>query len=255
MGKQNKGNGNKEIGEDLCRLAQLLIDTGLCKDASALNTAGKECSKLPEDIQWNYSLGKIDFEPDEVGSTIPLNATDLVLRLSLSINGRQQDVKIIHDPLDDLTFDIEIFGAHIDATSDSVVELYCSWHLDRHISKPNDGSTKYSHPLYHFTFGGRKMEDGGLNFGACLILPSPRFAYPPMDAILGIDFILQNYFHKDRIKKLVNMPEYMDIIRKSQERLWQPYFYSLASNWLNLGMMNFSDEFTFDKLFPFLQKN
>lgn len=254
MAKQNKEIISEEIGEDLCTLAQLLISEGLCNDTSALDNAGRMCSTHIEKNKWKYSLGKLDFSLDEVGSTIPFDATDLLLRFSISINGKLIESEEVHDPLDDLTFDIEILGSRLDEESGEIVELYCSWHLDRHISKPHDGPTKYSHPSYHFTFGGRKMEAKGQNFGSCLILPSPRLAHPPMDAILGIDFILKNYFHKNKIKNIINTPEYIDIVHKSQERLWLPYFSSITSKWLNFGKI-FNSQFTYNKLFPFLHKN
>jgi hypothetical protein len=252
MAKLNKGIENREIGDDLCLLAELLVSEGLCIDASALNTAGNACSKIPESDQWTYSLGKLDFSIDEVGSTLPAEATELVLSFSISITGNDDRVNEINDPLNSLTFDLEISGSFYDVKADDVTHLFCSWHLDRHVFQPGDGKSKFSHPLYHFTFGGNKMAESGLDFGSTLIMPSPRLAYPPMDAILGIDFILQNYFHKDKIRKLMENPKYLDMVRKSQTRLWQPYFESIATKWTNVGNVKYNIDFTYSKIQPFL---
>lgn len=253
MEKPNKESENKAIGNDLLLLAELLISEGICNDASSLNTAGNNCSKLPDEAPWSYKLGQLDFLIDEVGSTIPNDATDLKLRFSMSIKSNISEVESIKDPLDSLNFDIEIFGAYINNQSTDIVNLYCSWHLDRHISKAGDGQNKYSHPLYHFTFGGNKMEEQKLDYGSALIIPSPRIAYPPMDAVLGVDFILQNYFSKNKIKTLLQKPEYIEIIKKSQERLWQPYFTSISSKWGAVSGNSFHKEFTYKNLWPFLQ--
>jgi hypothetical protein len=252
MAKLSKEIENKEIGEDLCLLAELLFSEGLCIDTSALNNAGNVCSKIPENNQWKYSLGKLDFSIDEVGSTIPPTATELVLRFSISIGGSENGVNEITDPLNSLTFDLEISGSFYDDEVNDVLDLYCSWHLDRHIFQAGDGKNKFSHPLYHFTFGGNKMEGSGLDFGSTLILPSPRLAYPPMDAILGVDFILQNYFHKDKTNKLMENPKYLEMVKKSQTRLWQPYFDSIAAKWGNAGNVKYNVDFTYNRILPFL---
>jgi hypothetical protein len=93
------------------------------------------------------------------------------------------------------------------------------------------------------------MEERGNDFGNSLILPSPRFCYPPMDAVLGINFIIRNYLHKTKIEKLVRDPEYYQILKRSQERLWKPFFCSLYSYW-NIGEFAVTSDFAPEKLFP-----
>ena len=85
-------------------------------------------------------------------------------------------------------------------------------------------------------------------------MPSPRFAYPPMDAILGVDFILRNYINKDKTKNILNTPEYRLMVTKSQERLWKPYFISISSKWIT-DKLNINDNFNYDKLVPFFCTN
>jgi hypothetical protein len=249
MVKPSKESENKGIGEDLCILAQLLASEGICRDSGALNHAGQTCSKLAENEQWTYSIGKLDFHLDEVGGTIPLETCEIILRFSISAKGKLQDSEVINDPLDSLGFDIEIYGAYYDRT-ENVRDMHCSWHFDRHKPKPEDGASKFSHPLYHFTFGGRKMEESALDYGSTLILPSPRFAYPPMDAVLGIDFIIRNYIHRDKTKTLFQNPDYVQIVRRSQARLWEPYAKSFYSHWDSKKEHTFEDGFDCMSVFP-----
>lgn len=225
---------SKSIGSDLCSLARLLVQYGICIDTSSLENAGQSCLHLQEDTAWRYELNKISFRINEVGGIIPIGAYDLSASLSLTIiggsaNGDQE----IWDPLEKLVFDLELEGFRDNIGHDNLDELYSSWHLDRHIFKVGDGKGKYSHPMYHFTFGGNKMEEKGDIFGDCLILPSPRISYPPMDAALGIDFVLQNFLHRDRIAEIVADPDYRAIVYRAQQRVMKPYFLSLASYWNN----------------------
>lgn len=239
--------------ESLNTLAELLLKEGLCTDVSALYAAVNLCYNIDETESFSYNFGSLTFTPDNVGSTIPINADDLQLQFSIAIVLTKYNEASISDPLSNLNFDIELSGAILDENSkDGIRYLYSSWHLDRHVPKAGDGENKYSHPQYHFTYGGRNMEEKNFDFGASLIFPSPRIAYPPMDAILGIDFILQNYIHKDKTRSILNDPEYRAIIAKSQERLWKPYFISIASKWVNGINLNFDKSFSYNLLLPFL---
>jgi len=240
------------ISSDLNILANLLNTEGICSDTSALQRAINLCYNVDHKESYRYDFGSLEFTPDQVGGVIPFGAEDLKLKFSISIGINKCDETIICDPLNKLEFNIEIFGLYMDELNQCVRDLYCSWHLDKHIEKEGDLTTKYSHPHYHFCFGGRNMEENNHDYGACLILPSPRFAYPPMDAILGIDFILQNYIHKDKTNKILNNSEYKEIIIKSQERLWKPYFSSIASRWSDNFGLEVNPNYSFSKLLPFI---
>ncbi|MDM1296529.1 hypothetical protein HX021_19765 [Sphingobacterium sp. N143] len=223
---------SRSIGRDLCTLARLLFDHQLCSDVTPLENAGQCCMYLDEGRVWAYDLGKISFRIDDVGGRIPFDAVDISASLTIGIKGAEFiNDSIIRDPLAHLVFDLEIEGFRVNQTKDVIDNLYSAWHLDRHIFEDGDGKTKYSHPIYHFTFGGNKMEERGDIYGDCLILPSPRISYPPMDAILGINFILQNYLNKEKISGITSDSYYIDIVTRAQECLQKPYFLSIAGYW------------------------
>lgn len=229
---------------DLNTLTELLNSFCLCKDTEALQKIIGGSYKINESESFSYDLGCLEFTPDKVSGIIPHNVNDLNLKFSMSIKYKKNDDSILIDPLEKLVFEIELFGK-----DENDGDLYSSWHFDRHIGKDIDNECQYSHPIYHFTFGGNRMEESNYDFGNSLILPSPRIAYPPMDLFLGIDFILQNYINKEKTKKMLNSKEYKEIIIKSQIKLWKPYFTSLYSYWdRNVGQI--SSEFSPIKLFP-----
>ena len=69
-----------------------------------------------------------------------------------------------------------------------------------------------------------------------LLLIAPRIPFPPMDCFLGIDFIICNFLNKKDYQKLQTEPPYKRVIKKSQEKLWKPYFNIMAQNWeKNIG--------------------
>src|SRR5690606_22254631 len=90
---------------------------------------------------------------------------------------------------------------------------------------PND-----CHPIYHLQFGGRKLEKKYLDFGNALILDTPRVVHYPMDVILGVDFVLSNFFSASW-RKLRQDGEYVNLVRDYQSYFWKPYAHSNASHW------------------------
>ena len=137
---------------------------------------------------------------------------------------------------------------------DALFELQDHWRLDtdmyapcrrqateskNHPSKSKDKPSKDSkepHPLFHFQRGGHAQEA----FAAARFLPAsscgiqgewralmqssgPRVPLLPLDPILAIDFCLSQ---NDGLilRRLRNVPEYLEVIRNAQARLWQPFF-------------------------------
>lgn len=219
---------SKIIGEDLCKLATILGDNMLVADSGKLNSAGFNCIKKSTGTVWHYEFENLQFNIPLMSKRFPSETESLELFFSIKIKGECiSDSSLLKNPLTSLDcFDIEVTGKYKN-NSDKYVDLIAAWHLD-----PHDGKeTKYSHPIYHLTFGGNKMYNNINDYGQTLILPTPRFAYPPMDAVLGIDFILQNYFPFERIKTILKDPKYKEIVGKSKDRIWKPYFYSIYSHW------------------------
>jgi len=242
---------SKNIAADLCKLALLLNTHNLCSDVSPLDNAGQSFIQK-ESASWDYELQKITFKNvDEVGGRVPSDSEEISVSLTITIKSTLTPSDKVFNPLSELSFDIELNGQRINPTTSNIDDLYACWHLDLHIEKTGDGTPKYCHPMYHFAFGGNKLEAMGDDFfGNGLVLPAPRLMYPPMDAVLGIDFILQNYFEREKIQTLLDDTSYIEIVNNSQTRLWKPFFASLYSFWDAASIIT-DDNFTNKKLFPF----
>lgn len=246
------------INSDLNYLAELLYKEQICRDIEQLNKTIGRLYNVSHSDKHNYKIVNFEFiNIDKIGKSIPSDSDDLLIHFSICIDIREQTAGLIHDPLDDLKFNIELFGYLLNTECPDGMKLHSSWHLDRHIFEKSEEESKYSHPHYHFTFGGDKMKAqiGTYDYGQTLILPTPRIAYPPMDAILGIDFIIQNYYTKSKVRNILSDSEYIRIISSAQERLWKPYYMSIFSKW-NCGVStNIDSDFTYNKLLPLLHSN
>jgi hypothetical protein len=142
------------------------------------------------------------------------------------------------DPLHRYVFDISISA--FKSISSAEKAYYSSWHHDRHLNTQN---VRYTHPTYHFQFGGKKME---LIDDEMAVLSSPRIPHPPMDIFLGFHFIFSNYFNNRKfnfVNDLLEDSDYQNIIKRAQQRLWTPYFKAFDST-------NTNQDFTMSNLFP-----
>lgn len=140
----------------------------------------------------------------------------------------------------------------------SLVELEDHWRVDTDIfarpkakeseklKGPDENKPKppkEPHPLFHFQRGGHAQNNFAQKLGfvpgqdlpgrpaevwrGLLQSPGPRVPIPPMCPVLAIDFAIGQ--HDGRVwRRLRNKPEYLNIIRKAQARLWEPFFQALS---------------------------
>lgn len=241
-------NTKESLATDLYEIALLLEKYSLIKDCTGLYNASEKIRTSQNKNIWKYEFTNVKFETEgSISGTIPKNIESIEIAFSIKIEGFFCPNNQYSNPLNLLAFDVELYG--FDSNFEN---FYAAWHLDKHIGQSGDNECNFHHPEYHFTFGGNKMEEKNDFFGSCLILPAPRFSYPPMDAILGIDFILQNYFPLKQRKKIMTDPTYIRLIAKSQERLWKPYYTSITSRWHPFPNISFDSDIHYSKMNPFI---
>jgi hypothetical protein len=66
------------------------------------------------------------------------------------------------------------------------------------------------------------------------LLGPPRLPYPPLDAILAIDFVLAN-FRGSVWRDLRSVAEYRRLVLEAQHRLWRPYMEMLGGAFVGEG--------------------
>ena len=67
------------------------------------------------------------------------------------------------------------------------------------------------------------MTDNVKNYGEVLMMNAPRLIYPPMEAMLAVDFVLSN-FNSNAWAKAKLCGQYRKIINPCYHRIWKPFF-------------------------------
>lgn len=224
----NKNSYKRDRAKELMTLAEILNRVAVCQDTSPLYRAASQVNSS-HGSTWGYEMDRLRFRLDARHHAVPQQVMDLTLELSLRIEANYvpEDEGEFLDPFQKLDFNIVTSGISV---SDRDQRVMCAWHLDRDIGQAGDPEQTFIHPQYHFQFGGRDMQYVEHGFCSVLLLETPRIAHPPMDAILGVDFVLTNYFRSDRLK-FREEGTYINILRTAQDRIWRPYALALASRW------------------------
>lgn len=224
------------IGPSLNFLAQTLRSMKLCKTIKPLSDAVAELNSRKDVAgEWGYNLQNLIFDINEVPrGTMPNNVKNLQVILNVEIHVKEYGDDDICNPIiirerngiqEDYSFSLKIRGLS------NQQKVVAHWHLDYDSKKNNE----YIHPDFHLTFGGNGMkeeeDDENCVFGKTLILPSPRLFHPPMDAILGIDFVLRNFIKTNITEEIVNISQYKVAVREAQKCLWKPYMLAIARHW------------------------
>lgn len=223
------------IASKIEQLARILLAYQVVLDVRPLYSAASQCRDYSSAQRWGYSVSNLLFRANGNLKTIPANVEEISIELSISIEGFCEPEEF-QDPLTRLEFNINIIGRQL-ALADNGEAIYknasCSWHLDRHIGEE---PPEYIHPLYHFQYGGNSLNIGindhgdQLDISSTLVLDSPRIPHPPMDVLIGTDFILSNFISSSRLG-FRREGEYINLILPVQEQLWKPYADVIAAYW------------------------
>lgn len=230
-----------ERASELEQFARVLSKSGICDSNQIYQAVGqlRDFNYIPKIEQtdevnydfWGYDIGNIVFYFENPPKhTYPENATNLSLTLSVRLIADYKEFLEICDPYRHLEFNIVINGSYCNNDNKQSYELITSYHLDRHLFKEGDNDPEDCHPIYHLQFGGRKLDKRYKDFGNALILDAPRIVHYPMDIILGIDFVLSNFF-SNAWRRLRRDGEYVNLVRDYQSYFWKPYAHSNASHW------------------------
>lgn len=192
-------------------------------DANPFDNIISDITKT-KSMNYKSQVLSIAFEKENIPKYFAKDRIDtLKIFFSVKVKGNVSDMLEKKDPFNDLEFNIYARGI-----SKLKKPLMYSMHFDRHIEGGNE--SKEIHPMYHFQFGGRKIEDEEIDRGDVLFLDAPRIMHHPMEFILGLDFLLSNFFPvewKDISRKNQN---YKNIVKEYQKHFILPYFQSVVEH-------------------------
>lgn len=191
---------------EIHNIATILRKNKLCFDTSPLTNG--------------YKNGKCNIVKLKLNiSDVPRNTRPTVSSLAIILDVVFDEKTDTDIPITNYLFKVTIEG------QDDCNIVKSSWHLDYDSNDKQD----YIHPCFHLTWGGDTIKE--VDLGNILLLPTPRISYPPMDIILGIDFVLSNFVKAEIYKKIQSDSQYKAAVKKAQEKLWKPYMLSLAHHW------------------------
>ncbi|MFG6666049.1 hypothetical protein ACGK9R_02970 [Halomonas sp. HNIBRBA4712] len=121
-------------------------------------------------------------------------------------------------------------------TENDFITLQDHWRVDSHCFPP-EPMPKEPHPYIHFQRGGHAQDEFAAQIGytpndklelktpcyALMQTPGPRIPFLPHCPILAIDFVIGQH-DGDLWKRLRAIPDYHSVIKRSQNRLWRPFF-------------------------------
>ncbi|MCE7915822.1 MAG: hypothetical protein DYH15_14450 [Nitrosomonas sp. PRO4] len=210
----------ENISSNLRRIAEFLNRKGVINDVSPLYKAASQCLNRGGDL-WGYRIERLIFHKVGEIRVQSHKISSISLEVNVDIEG-VCNIDIGYDPLTKLSLDLSIMA---DCNEEEGLAPMSAWHLDRHSQDAN-----FSHPSYHFQFGGNRMKYDHGQYGLVLITDSPRIPHPPMDGILGIDFAIINFWEVEKIR-FRNEGEYTNLLSESINMLWKPYVENLHNYW------------------------
>jgi len=217
-----------DMASDLIALAEILEKEGI--KTSQFYTISGQLNQPP--LKYKLTPFKIDIKDDEKFPkrlSHKKSAKNLELFFDLEIEYDSTNFVDNKDPFKKYVFNIVVKGRN---KNNANSKLIYAIHFDKHnLKEQQEGNEpNQAHPAYHFQFGGNKLEDEEqLDSGRALFLDAPRIMHHPMELILGIDFILSNFFPTvwNNIKPL---PRYKKILKKYQKDFILPYFKSIVEH-------------------------
>lgn len=255
----------KEIANDLNKfyeLIQPLLATKIVKfdfqtAISTLNNLNRTCciNEVYGSSYWNYKINQIELklEKDIPRKKLPKSVCDLKLIVSIEVSGDTDKINEI-DPFQTLAFNFIIKGNFLCEKTEEIKTAITSYHLDRHIYNDGDNIPEEPHPFYHFQFGGKKLIDeqgDKIDTGELLVLETPRIAHHPMEFILGMDYLISNFYPNIRKQLMTGKQEYRRLIEKYQNKMLKPYFHAITSNWeKSLKSFTYNPNWTPLSLYP-----
>lgn len=175
-------------------------------------------------LNYKSQLLSIEFEKENIPKYFSKERIEnLKVFFSVKVEGDIDSLVGEKDPFISLEFNIFARGK----TKSNRLVMY-SLHFDRHIDEGNE--SEEVHPMYHFQFGGRKIEDEDIDRGDVLFLDAPRIMYHPMEFILGIDFLLSNFLPNEWKEISRKNQNYKNIIKDYQEYFVLPYYKSIVNH-------------------------
>ena len=172
---------------------------------------------------WGYSIDGLTIPIETLKHIKPegFESAEAILDVSLISDFREWDK--LNDPFCDLNFRATIRG--INPSKKGVHHF--GFHIDRH---PEAYNSKEIHPLYHLHYEQNPQGSKSFDYGETIFLDTPRIIHLPMDLVLGMGYLISN-FAPSIYEKIQEDRSYIKLTKEYQNKIWRPYFQTIASHW------------------------
>lgn len=237
----------RELGRDILALQQLLE-----KHKTGVTSSFIKIKSNLDKKKLDYDSGvlQLSVNNDEIPRHLShQNIENLRVLFSTKLEIDYDKLLKLDDPFKYLEFNIYAYANDLDTGK----EIIYSLHFDRHIFKEGDKAPDEVHPMYHFQFGGKQLKLNSSknavkrDHGEVLSFDAPRISYHPMDFILGLDFLLSNFFPKVWIT-LQKEGIYINILKRYQQYFLKPYYLSIANSFDSSLPQNWNSKVIYPQL-------
>ncbi len=220
-----------ERARELERMAQLLDncignDVNTTQIYTAINDLRNE-NFIPvlkgggrDEKIWGYDIDGFEMALETLNHVSPSDINKGSVHLSMKLRASVAGWDDMSDPFLELGFKVFVKGIGSQI-------YHFGFHIDRHIAA---GAAKEPHPVYHLQYDVNPTKSATHDSGVVMYLDTPRLMHCPLDFILGVGFLTSNFF-PTAFESLLEEREYHSLYSQYQERIWKPYFHTLANHW------------------------
>jgi len=169
---------------------------------------------------WGYDIEDFEMTIDTLKHVKPDCIKNGKVNVSIKLRAKIENWLDMNDPFVELCFNVFLKGI-----GDKVYHF--GFHIDRHNSIV---ATIEPHPIYHIQYDINPTGSSEPDLGSIMYIDTPRLLHYPLDFILGINFLTSNFF-PTAFNILCEENDFFKLNLEYQERIWKPYFHSIANHW------------------------
>jgi hypothetical protein len=170
---------------------------------------------------WGYNITDLVLPVSTLKHVRPKGIKNIVMTLDMSIIADFTRWGTINDPFLDMNFRVIIKSVGL-KTNHSF-----GFHIDKHDTILDSSEP---HPVYHLHYILNPLEDEDFEYGHTLNLDLPRIMHCPIDFILGIGFLISN-FYPQVFDSIFDDGYFSGLYKLYQEQILKPYSHTLANRW------------------------
>jgi hypothetical protein len=169
---------------------------------------------------WGYDIEDFEIPLETLKHVKPSTITKGSVFLNLKIRANVNAWDDMNDPFLELNFKVDVKGV-----GEKVYHF--GFHIDRH---DLTATSAEPHPVYHIQYNINPTNSAEFDYGSIMYIDTPRLLHFPLDFILGVGFLTSNFF-PTAFSILAEERGFVKLNNHYQEKIWKPYYHTLANHW------------------------